>query len=191
MTGNIVLAGVGGQGILLAAQVIAAAATAAGLDVKTNEIHGMAQRGGSVIAQVKYGRKVYSPLILEGTATLLGAFELIEGLRYAHWLAPDGVAVVSWQRVIPVTVSSGKAAYPADGEDRLRQVFPRLELLDPEALAQPLANHRAGNTILIGAISRYLDLPEAVWPEAIAACVKPQYKEINLQAFTIGRELKK
>jgi len=187
MTGNIVLAGVGGQGILLAAQVIAAAAAAAGLDVKTNEIHGMAQRGGSVIAQVKYGPKVHSPLILEGTATLLAAFELIEGLRYAHWLTPGGMALVARQKVIPVTVSSGKAVYPADGEERLHQVFPKLEMLDLDVMAEPLGNRRAENTIMIGAISRHLDLPESVWQDAIAACVKPQYKDINLQAFAIGR----
>ncbi len=187
MTGNIILAGVGGQGILLSAQLIAAAAAAAGLDVKTNEIHGMAQRGGSVIALVKFGEKVHSPLILEGTATLLGAFEMIEALRNAHWLASDGTAVVARDKVIPVTVSSGKAAYPEDVEDRLKKVFPCLELRDVTAMAKELGNSRVANTILTGMISRHLELPEEVWTEAIKSCVKPKFIDINLKAFELGR----
>ena len=127
-TTSIVLVGVGGQGILLASEIISQAALALGYQVKTNEVHGMAQRGGSVMAQIRYGREVHSPLVAEGTARILGSFEAIEAIRVAHYLAPDGCAVVSSQVIIPVTVSSGTARYPEDVEARLRQVFPRLQL---------------------------------------------------------------
>ena len=120
MITNILLTGVGGQGILLAARIIASAARSAGFDVTTNEIHGMAQRGGSVTAQIRFGEEVLSPLILEGTADALGALEPIEALRYSHYLKPEGAAVVASRPIIPVTVSSGQAVYPADVEERLR-----------------------------------------------------------------------
>lgn len=119
MIKNIILVGVGGQGILLAARIIASAAGHAGYDVTTNEIHGMAQRGGSVTAQIRYGEVVHSPLILEGTADVLGALEQVEALRYAAWLKPGALAAVSAESIIPVTVSSGRASYPGDVETRL------------------------------------------------------------------------
>ena len=124
-TTSIVLVGVGGQGILLAAQIIARAALISGSDVKTNEVHGMAQRGGSVVAQVRYGQHVYSPLVPEGTAQVLASLERIEALRFAGYLAPGGggLAVVSSQAIIPVTVSSGQAEYPEDAEDQLKAAF--------------------------------------------------------------------
>ena len=117
---NIVLAGVGGQGILLASEIVARAAMVAGFDVKTNEVHGMAQRGGSVVAQIRYGKEVNSPLVASGSAQVLGSLERIEALRYADYLAPGGLAVVSNQMVVPVSVSSGSASYPGDAEARLR-----------------------------------------------------------------------
>ena len=124
MVQNIILSGVGGQGILLAAKIIATAAERAGFQVATNEIHGMAQRGGSVTAQIRYGENVFSPLIQEGFADVLASLEAIEALRCAHWLRPGGLAVVSTLRIIPVTVSSGTAKYPSDVAERLKTVFP-------------------------------------------------------------------
>ncbi len=121
---SVVIVGVGGQGILLASEVVARAAMYAGFDVKTNEVHGMAQRGGSVIAQIRYGKEVNSPLVALGSARVLGSFEEVEALRWAHYLAPDGLAVVSTSQVIPVTVSSGAATYPSDGDARLKKVLP-------------------------------------------------------------------
>ena len=114
------MVGVGGQGILLATQITARAAIANGHDVKTNEVHGMAQRGGSVVAQIRFGEQVFSPLVPEGSAQVLASLERIEALRFAGYLSPDGLAVVSTQAIVPVTVSSGQAAYPADAEARLR-----------------------------------------------------------------------
>jgi indolepyruvate ferredoxin oxidoreductase beta subunit len=186
---SLVLVGVGGQGILLAAKITSRAALLAGYDVKTNEVHGMAQRGGSVIAQIRYGQKVYSPLVEEGTARVLGALEQVEALRYAHYLAPDGLAAVSDQSIVPVTVSSGKASYPADVPQRLAQVFSRLRYVKASALALELGNARTANTILLGALSNGLDLPVDAWHEAIATTVKPQYQALNIEAFNRGRSL--
>ncbi len=188
MIRNIILAGVGGQGILLAARIIANAASGAGFDVTTNEIHGMAQRGGSVTAQVRYGEKVHSPLILEGTADVLGALEQIEALRYAHYLKPDGLAVVSRQVIIPVTVSSGKAQYPTDVEIRLQSCFQHLNYLDCPGMARERGDARLANTILLGALSNGLDLPVDAWSQAIRNCIKTPLIDANLAAFQAGRE---
>jgi len=188
MIQNILLCGVGGQGILLAAKVIAAAASQSGFQVTTNEIHGMAQRGGSVTALVRYGDKVFSPLFPPGTADVLASMEASEALRYAHWLKKDGLAAVSSQKIIPVTVSSGKAKYPADTEDRLARVFSRLEYIDCCAQAQTLGNIRMANTVLLGALSAGLrGISSQVWDDAIGKCVKPSSAEANLKAFHAGR----
>lgn len=186
-TCNIVLAGVGGQGILLASEVIARAAMAAGHDVKTNEVHGMAQRGGSVVAQIRYGKTVHSPLVELGTAHVLGSLERIESLRCADYLAPNGLAVISTQIVIPITVSSGQAAYPTDAEARIRQSFPRLVYLDAAAIASEVGNVKCSNLVLVGALSQGLTLPREAWEQAIRQAVKPRFVEINLRAFEAGR----
>jgi indolepyruvate ferredoxin oxidoreductase beta subunit len=186
-TTSIVLAGVGGQGILLAAQIIARAAILDGHDVKTNEVHGMAQRGGSVLAQVRFGEHVYSPLVPEGTAQVLASLERIEALRFSFYLAPDGLAVVSTQAIIPVTVSSGQAEYPVDAEARLRAAFPRLVYIDAIAAAERLCDSRVANVIILGALSTALLLPQERWTEAISQCVKPAYRDLNMRAFEQGR----
>lgn len=186
-TTSVVLAGVGGQGILLGSEIVARAAMHAGFQVKTNEVHGMAQRGGSVIAQIRYGREVHSPLVAEGTARVLGSFEQIEAIRFAHYLAPDGLAVVSSQSIVPVTVSSGQAAYPTDVEARLRAVFKRLIFMDASKIAIGLGNIRAANVVTLGAISTGLDLPVEAWQEAIRSSVAEKYRDLNLRAFEAGR----
>ncbi len=186
-TTSVVLVGVGGQGILLGSEVIARAAMLAGYQVKTNEVHGMAQRGGSVVAQVRYGAEVYSPLVAAGTAAALGSFERIEALRFAHYLMPGGLAVVSSQMIVPVTVSTGQAQYPADAEARLRQAFPRLTYLDAAQMALDLGNIRVANVVILGALSQGLDLPLETWGEALAACVPPKHRDVNLKAFEAGR----
>jgi indolepyruvate ferredoxin oxidoreductase beta subunit len=188
-TTSIVLVGVGGQGILLATQITARAAIVNGHDVKTNEVHGMAQRGGSVVAQVRYGEHVYSPLVPEGSAQVLASLERIEALRFAGYLSPEGLAVVSSQAIIPVTVSSGQASYPVDAEDRLRAAFKRLAYIDAIGVAEKLCDSRVANVILLGALSTALDLPEECWMEAISQCVKPAYREINVKAFHEGKLL--
>lgn len=188
-TTSIVLVGVGGQGILLASEILAQAAVAAGYEVKTNEVHGMAQRGGSVMAQVRFGTQVFSPLVAQGTARVLGSLERIEALRNHHYLAPDGLAVVSSQMIVPVTVSSGQSSYPADAEERLRQAFPRLIYVDAVDRANELGNARVANVILLGAMSRALDLPQDAWERSLSQCIKAQHRELNQRAFELGRGL--
>ena len=189
MSHSILLCGVGGQGILLAAKIVGAAAESTGLPVVANEIHGMAQRGGSVRAFVKFGENVRSPLVLEGTADVLAALEPVEALRWAHFLRPGGLAVVNTRPVVPVTVSSGKAKYPADLDARLARVFLRLVACDCEAEAIRLGNAKLSNTILVGMLSRDLPLPEEAWRAALARCVRPAFLDANLAAFAFGRSL--
>lgn len=187
-TTSVVLVGVGGQGILLASEILAQTAMLAGYDVKTNEVHGMAQRGGSVMAQVRYGKKVYSPLIEEGSAVALASLELIEGLRAAHYLQDGGLAVVNTQQVIPVTVSSGKAEYPADSQERVKNVFSNLKMLDAVALAKELGNPKAANVAVMGALSTGLEFSEELWIEAIRKSVKPRFVDLNIEVFMKSRE---
>ena len=188
-TKSIVLVGVGGQGILLASEILAQAAMLEGYEVKTNEVHGMAQRGGSVVAQVRYGPVVYSPLVARGSAQVLGALEQIEALRFADFLSPDGLAVVNAQAIVPVSVSSGAARYPADVESRLQAAFPRLAYIQAAEAAADLGNVQATNIVVLGAVSKGLDLPEKAWLEAIAASVKEKFLELNKKAFEKGRSM--
>ncbi len=187
-TTSVVLVGVGGQGILLGSEIVARAAMNAGFKVKTNEVHGMAQRGGSVVAQIRYGKDVHSPLVEEGTARVLGSFERIEAIRYAHYLMPGGLAVVSSQMIVPVTVSGGGAKYPDDAESRLKSVFKRLVYLDASQKAIEIGNIRAANVVILGAISTGLDLPPEAWHKAVADSVDEKYRELNLRAFEAGRK---
>jgi len=186
-TTSVVLVGVGGQGILLASEVVARAAMHAGFDVKTNEVHGMAQRGGSVIAQIRYGRQVFSPLVPEGEASVLGSLERIEALRYTSYLRPGGLAVVSSQAIVPVTVSSGQATYPADARERLAAAYANLRYVEAEELARRAGTVRAANMVVVGAMSRALDLPAEAWRAAIEQSVAEKHVAMNVQAFEFGR----
>jgi len=188
-TKSIVLVGVGGQGILLASEILAKAAMLEGFEVKTNEVHGMAQRGGSVVAQVRYGPVVHSPLVARGTAQVLGALEQIEALRFAEYLRPDGLAVVNAQAIVPVSVSSGAATYPVDVESRLKAAFPRLAYIQAGEAAAHLGSLQATNIVVLGAVSKGLDLPDRAWQEAIASSVKEKFRELNLRAFEKGRSI--
>jgi indolepyruvate ferredoxin oxidoreductase, beta subunit len=188
-TKNILIVGVGGQGALLVSSIIAQAAILAGFDVRTNEVHGMAQRGGSVLAQVRFGDRVYSPLVWEGTADVIIALEEAEALRHAHFLREGGLAVVSSQRIIPVTVSSGKATYPADIDDRLARAFPRLALIDALGLAHETGNAKAANVVTLGAAAREMGELAAHWNAAIESCVPEKHRDLNKRAFAAGGEL--
>ena len=190
MTHSILLSGVGGQGILLAAKIIGEAAVASGYEVCSNEIHGMAQRGGCVTAQVRFGVQIHSPLILEGTADVLAALAHIEALRWAHVLKPQGLAVVSRQSILPVTVSSGKATYPADVAARLRKVFPRLLYVDCVSKADAMGDARFANMIVVGMIASALPLETSAWHEAIRLHVPEKLFPQNIEAFAFGRALK-
>ena len=187
---NVVLTGVGGQGIVLASTVLVEAAFEAGYDVKANEVHGMAQRGGSVVAQVRFGEKVFSPLVPLGQADFLVALEEVEALRYAGYLRADGVAIVNRRQIVPVTVSAGDARYPEDVDKRLRARFGgRLVLVEGERLAREAGNVRTENVVLLGVLSRFLEIPLQLWEEVIARLAPKRAVEANLRAFSLGREV--
>lgn len=161
----------------------------AGFDVKMNEVHGMAQRGGSVIAQIRYGKQVFSPLVEEGTAKVLCSLELIEAIRYAHYLASDGLAIISNQSIVPVTASMGVAKYPDDAPETIGQIFNNYKIIDVVSPAKELGNPRMANTIMVGAVSKALDIDVQAWQRAIESQVKPKFVEMNLKAFEYGRNL--
>jgi len=184
---NIALVGVGGQGILLASEVISRAALLSSQDVKKSEVHGMAQRGGSVVSQIRFGEKVYSPLIPDGDTDFLVSFEMLESLRYADTLAPDGTALVNHQVITPVTVSSGQQPWIEDLEARIQQAFPRRRIITAFAIAQELGNIRVLNMVMAGALSKLLDIGESTWKQAIADLVPARYRDVNLQAFESGQ----
>ena len=172
---------------MLASEIVAQAAVEAGYDVKTNEVHGMAQRGGSVIAQIRYGKEVFSPLVPKRTAKVLGSLERIECMRYIDYLADDGVAVISDQQIVPVTSSTGGTPYPEVDEAVLAKFFPKLVYLRTLEMATALGDVRTANIILLGAISTYLDLPVDAWETAIRKCVKEKFIDINIDAFHKSR----
>ena len=189
---NFLLAGVGGQGTILASDVLAEVALATGLDVKKSEVHGMAQRGGSVNTHVRWNAgQVHSPLIGEGEADILLAFEEAEALRYARYLRQGGVVVVNRQAIRPITVTSGGAHYPS--EEELRAVYGRITdrffVVPGAALAEKLGNARAANVVLLGVLSSFFDLPAETWLAVIEKRVPPRYVELNRQAFFAGREV--
>ena len=186
---NIVVAGLGGQGVLRAAEVVAGVAFAAGLDVKKSEVHGMAQRGGAVTTHLRYGPKVYSPLIEPGTADLLIAFEKLEALRFIHYLKPGGTAVVSAQEIPPAPVSSGQERYPEGIEEALLAVTPHVHLVDALTAALALHEVRAVNMVMTGAASHFLPLAEDAYGKALAARLPEKYVQVNLLAFRAGRAL--
>jgi indolepyruvate ferredoxin oxidoreductase, beta subunit len=188
---SFLLAGVGGQGTILANNVLADVALIAGLDVKKSEVHGMAQRGGSVNTHVRWdGERVYSPLVGLGEADFLLAFEQAEALRYAEFLRPGGVALVDEQAIEPITVTSGGAHYPTREEllAAFAGITDRLYLLPATAMAQELGNPRAANIVLLGALSSFLEVSDKTWLQAIEGRVPPRYLALNQQAFLRGRQ---
>jgi len=188
-TTNVLLCGVGGQGVLLASEVLSAAAMLSGRDVKKSEVHGMAQRGGAVTSHVRWGEKVYSPLIEVGTADAILSFEPGEALRWSHYLSPEGVVLTAKEPIYSVLVSSGVEAYPEDVVERLEERCGRLVAVDALEEVKALGNPRAVNILLLGMLSVFVDIPEDRWREAIEARVPPKTVESNLRAFRRGREL--
>jgi indolepyruvate ferredoxin oxidoreductase beta subunit len=184
---NIAIAGVGGQGIILASDIISQAALCAGHDVKKNEVHGMAQRGGSVVSEIRFGPKVYSPIIPDGEVDVLVGMELLETLRSVHRLRPAGLVIADELRIAPAVKVPGAPAYPEDLEDRLRAAAEQVLLVPAAKLAYEAGNARAANTVLIGALSLHLKLPEAAWQEALRISLRPRLLEVNQKAFELGR----
>lgn len=187
-TMNVSLVGVGGQGILLTSDILAKTAALAGLDVKKSEIHGMAQRGGSVISQVRFGEKVFSPIIPDGASDLLVSFERLEALRWRHLLAPDGKVLINDMNMTPVTVSSGQQPAVTDLDARLKAEYPGALYVDAMALAEKVGNTRAMNMVIAGALSTLTPFGPEVWERAIRERVPGKLLEMNVKAFESGRK---
>ena len=186
---NILLVGVGGQGILLASEILSEAFMLAGFDVKKSEIHGMSQRGGSVVSHVRYGDRVYSPIVPEGEGDILFGFELLETFRYLNLLKKGATVVANDLCIPPPSVLSGKDSYPENLAERIRSLHPDFLLVDGMKLAKGAGNVRAANTALLGAVSKRLDIPEEVWMKAIEKLVPSKAFEVNRKAFLAGRKL--
>jgi len=186
MTKSILICGVGGQGILLAADILSETALEAGNDVKKSEIHGMAQRGGAVTSAVRFGEKVYSPRIGKGEADILLAFEKLEALRNLASLKQGGVCIVNDYELPPLSVASGNEKYPENIYEIIKKTSEELVVLPAFKLAKELGNSKVVNTILTGALAKKLDFPKDKWLEIIKKNVKPKFLDINLKAFEIG-----
>lgn len=186
-TTNILLAGVGGQGILLASEVMSEVCLMAGLDVKKNEIHGMSQRGGSVVSHVRYGEKVYSSIIPEGEVDILFSFELLETCRYLPLLRKDGRVVVNNWKIAPPSVALGKEAYPDQLIESIQQQFPSTTVVEGLTLALETGNAKTVNAVLLGALSNILHFDHEMWLTALKRMVPEKLLDINLKAFSLGR----
>jgi indolepyruvate ferredoxin oxidoreductase beta subunit len=186
---NILLVGVGGQGILLASEILSETFMLAGFDVKKSEIHGMSQRGGSVVSHVRYGREVFSPIVPEGEGDILFGFELLETCRYLSLLKQGATVIANDLCIPPPSVLSGKEAYPEGLTEKIGSLFPDFLLVDGLKLATEAGNPRAANTALLGAVSRRLDIPEEFWMEAMGKMVPAKAIEVNRKAFLAGRNL--
>jgi indolepyruvate ferredoxin oxidoreductase, beta subunit len=186
---NILLVGVGGQGILLAAEILSETCMLAGYDVKKSEIHGMSQRGGSVVSHVRYGKEVFSPMVPEGEGDILFGFELMESYRALTLLKPGGSAVVNDLCIAPPSVLIGQEQYPAGLAEKIKELFPDSLLVDGQNLALQAGNARTANTVLLGAVSKRLDIEEKFWLQAIEKMVPKKALQVNLKAFELGRAL--
>lgn len=188
---NILIVGVGGQGVLLASEILSELALREGLDVKKSEVHGMSQRGGVVSSHVKIAPKVYSPTIYYGQADILISFEKAEGLRAIDWMKKDGVAIVSTTTIIPAIVTSSKDFdYPENAFELMKKKSSKVISVEGDKIAAELGNPRLVNTILLGVLSTLLPYSDERWYEVIKFKVKERFIDINLKAFEAGKALK-
>lgn len=185
---NIMIVGVGGQGALLASKTLGQVLLDAGYDVKVSEVHGMSQRGGSVVTYVRYGDKVYSPIVDKGEADFIVSFEMLEAARYTEYLKKDGQIVVNTQQIDPMPVITGAAEYPQDLEGKMKAAGIKVDALDCLSLAEEEGTAKSVNIVLMGRLSKYMDFPEDAWLKAIEKLVKPQFLEMNKKAFALGRK---
>ncbi|MBQ2462045.1 MAG: indolepyruvate oxidoreductase subunit beta [Clostridia bacterium] len=183
---NIMIVGVGGQGSLLASKLLGHLLLNKGFDVKVSEVHGMSQRGGSVVTYVRFGEKVYSPIIDQGEADLIVSFELLEAARWLPYLKEGGQIVTNTQMIDPMPVITGAAQYPEHLEEKIAEKA-RLDALDCLELARQAGSAKAVNIVLMGRLSRYFDFPEEDWLESIEACVPARFVDLNKTAFSLGR----
>jgi indolepyruvate ferredoxin oxidoreductase, beta subunit len=180
------IVGVGGQGTLLASRLLGSALISQGYDVKVSEVHGMSQRGGAVVTYVKYGESVASPIIEEGEADIILAFELLESARWFGFMKPEGKLIVNTQQIDPMPVVIGNAVYPEGVLDTLRAAGADVTEIDALPMAELAGSAKAVNVVLIGAMASQMDLPVEVWQTAIKETVPPKFLEMNLKAFDAG-----
>ena len=185
-TKNIMIVGVGGQGSLLASKLLGRLLVDEGYDVKVSEVHGMSQRGGSVVTYVRFGDKVYSPVIEDGEADFIVSFEKLEAARYADKLKKDGTVIVNTQQIDPMPVIIGAKTYPEDILDTMKEKGVHVDGIDALSLANEAGSSKACNIVLMGRLAKYFDIPVEKWQAAIEKCVKPQFVEINHKAFDLG-----
>ncbi|MDR2634470.1 MAG: indolepyruvate oxidoreductase subunit beta [Clostridiales bacterium] len=185
MKKNILIVGVGGQGTLLASRIIGKLAENYGSDVKLSEVHGMAQRGGSVVTHVKIAERVYSPVIAEGGADYIVAFEKSEAARYTQYLKDGGTIIVNTQEILPMPVITGAAVYPSDTVETLKKSY---NVIDLDALKTALdaGGAKSVNVVMLGVLFAVMGIPEADASAALAACVKPQFADVNKKALHLG-----
>ncbi|MBN2317962.1 MAG: indolepyruvate oxidoreductase subunit beta [Acidobacteria bacterium] len=190
-TKNIFLSGVGGQGTILASNILGQVLLEAGCDVKKAEVHGMAQRGGDVTTHFRYGKKVYSPLIKEGDADFLVSFELLEALRYINWVKPEGKIILNNHTILPPAVNLGKMEYPADIEETFKKHFKEnVWMVNGRDIARELGYIQVANVVLIGALSNFFpDLEAGQWIDVLKDILPSRLHEINVQAFQEGRDV--
>ncbi len=186
-TKNIMIVGVGGQGSLLASKLLGRLLLTRGYDIKVSEVHGMSQRGGSVVTYVRFGDKVYSPVIDQGQADYIVSFELLEAARWTEYLKPDGKIIVNTQKINPMPVVIGAAQYPEELVKKMENAGITVDAFDALSLAEQAGSAKAVNIVLMGHLSRNFDFTEEEWLEAIAQSVPAKFLELNQKAFTLGR----
>jgi len=186
-TKNMMIVGVGGQGTLLASKLLGRLLLSKGFDVKVSEVHGMSQRGGSVVTYVRWGDKVYSPIIDKGQADVILSFELLEAARWTEYLKPGGRIITNTQQINPMPVITGAAAYPEHLEEKIRGLGVDLEAFDALSLAEQAGSSRAVNIVLMGRLSKWFDFTGEEWMDALARSVPPKFLELNKRAFDLGR----
>ncbi len=186
-TKNVMIVGVGGQGSLLASKLLGRLLLDEGYDVKVSEVHGMSQRGGSVVTYVRYGEHVYSPVIDKGEADVIVSFELLEAARWLPFLKKDGTVVTNIQQIDPMPVITGNMEYPAELVDKMKATGAKVDALDCLKLAEEAGSSKAVNIVLMGRLSHYFDMPEEAWMKAMEAIVPAKFLEMNKKAFELGK----
>ena len=186
-TKNVMIVGVGGQGSLLASKLLGKLLLDAGYDVKVSEVHGMSQRGGSVVTYVRYGERVYSPVIDRGEADYIVSFELLEAARWLPYLKKDGQIVTNIQQIDPMPVITGAQEYPTDLVEKMKATGAKVDALDCLALAEQAGSSKAVNIVLMGRLSHYFNMPEEAWQKAMEAMVPAKFLEMNRKAFELGK----
>lgn len=187
-TKSIMIVGVGGQGTLLASRILGNVFLSQGLDVKVSEVHGMSQRGGSVVTYIKYGEKVYSPIVEKGEADYLLSFEQLEAARWLSYLKKGGKMIVSTQQIDPMPVITGAAAYPTGIPEKIAATGADVIIVDALSLAEKAGSSKATNTVLIGILSTMMPIPQETWEKALDEVVPARFLELNHQAFALGRQ---